>query len=247
MLHSLNASFELSCLPSTGRAYLQPSEHCALITNFFSDLPKAQSFFQALERWDCDPLDNHLKPGAESLLPGWLPRYLLRDHFTNKQLNISGDSNHITAVCNWLYNGAIKQRDILSSYALEGATLPHVDFVPTPEHTAYICLVNLNDHEVATDFWQLEGSELCRTLAESKELQKCISRRSAEYLRLPEDQRRQFCSSLPELRQSLRVSYQPNEAIIYPAHAYHSPAVQERHTSSSPRLMLRMSYRACTR
>lgn len=245
-MNSLNTAFYTSCAPSVQRSFIRESEHCVRITNFFSDAQQAGNFCRKLPLWECGPLDTNSKPGAESLLPNWLPRYLLLDYFVKEGLQLSGASQHLTAVCNWLYHGAIKCKEMLSSYAVEGEILPHVDFVPTAEHTAYICLVNLNNHEVSTNFWRFNGRELCHTSTDFEEFQNCIARRSSEYLSLPGEQRREFCASLPELRQSLRVTYQPNEAIIYPAHAYHSPAVEPRHTASNPRLLLRMSYRVQT-
>lgn len=242
-MHGLSSGLEASCAPNAARDYENLATTYHNVHNFFANFSSAQKFLRSLDRWECCRYDSHLKPGLESFLPNWLTRYLLASYFAKYDLDISPDPQHTTALCNWLFNGAVKHESILSSYALEGATLPHIDYLPSPSYSAYICLVNINDYPVSTDFWRFNSSRLCGTPEESKKLQDCIVMQSRRYLSLTTEERAYFSSSVPNLFVEERVTYSPNSAIIYPAHAYHSPVVNPKHTSDCPRGLLRLTFR----
>jgi hypothetical protein len=224
---SASSQFKLACQAGNSRRIKKYKSGMLKISNFFKSFDDARSFIADLPAWQTDPLDNNLKPGMEILLPSWTAHYLLENAYSYFGAVDRTGHAACSACCNVLFDGLMKYPGIVPSYSIAGVSLPHVDFVPKDNRQAYICLVNLNDAPVITQFWQYKDSLLCKSEQECNDFMQALTTES--------------CLSQMSIKE--RIEYAPNSAIIYPANMYHSPEMTSHYTATNPRRLLRLSFR----
>lgn len=112
--------------------------------------------------------------------------------------------------------------------------LPHhdsIDFVN--EQKTYVCLINLNDYPIYTNFWSFNG----KTLMIDDSYNIFINKINKEY----EDKKK--IKKIPENLSLIHtIKYEPNQALVYNSSLLHNANIKEKYTNSSPRTTLRLFF-----
>jgi hypothetical protein len=242
-VETLNLKFENLCKTNYCQ-YKRINENKIIIPSFFEDFKRAKKFFLKRDVWETNLLDGNLKPGFESIFPNWLSKSLLNKFFLENQISLNEDPKEFTTFCNYLYDGIKKYDQLLSSYSVSDCVLPHVDGLKNDEnYLSYICLVNLSNFPVTTLFWEYKSKPFCENITEMNDFNNFLYEKSLEYLEL-KDQKIDFHKNIKELKIVDEITYNPNEAFIYPANFYHSPKVEKINTRQNPRILLRLTYKS---
>lgn len=241
-MKSLNDYYNSSCKPAHNN-YYKLINNTFLIDNFFEDFKSAKKFLFDLQKWKSTSFQIHSKSGWESLLPSWVGRYLLQKFVhCNK---ISDDLFSYSAIVDYRFNNSNEDVWNLS----HSTYFPHYDSI-SDDYVQFICLVNLNEVPVCTNFYTYKNNNFCNEeLRESwikydfemneklKELyknQKISTDKVKNFLYLnPEDMKHKFSYSL---------TYNPNQAIVYQSNMLHSPNVPKNFNIQKPRALLRISF-----
>jgi len=190
-----------------------------VIKNFFHDPLLARKFFLSLPKWEC--LDDSYKGGLESFVPSWIVKFLLKDyfHFFGIEPIIGSEES----VINHFYYGNIK-KDHPASHFNENIQ-PHYDSFPD-DCKHYICLVNLTESIVETDFWSISGKDGVNSFEDIEFYNKYIDN----------------CTSINSSVFRKSILYNFNECIIYEGNLFHSPKVEKHFTKDNLRTIMRLSY-----
>lgn len=238
----LNEKFNKFCKPKC-KKYKKVSKDILLIEDFFEDFQGARDFFLCRDKWKCNPYQLHSKPGYESLFPQWVGRVLMEKYIIDNKINHDIFSYEI--ICNFFYN-----TDSCLSNISNSGLIPHIDNIENKNTLEHICLINLNNISISTNFYSFNEKEYCKNknyhdlwTEYQKELEieliNCykkekITRKEVEI----------FLRSKSNLKFKLikEIEYFPNQAIIYPANLFHSPNVNSIFTESNPRSLLRITF-----
>lgn len=228
-MNTLNSKFYSSCKPSNNKI-VKLKNNIFTIKNFFVDFDSAKSFLTNLNKWECDMYDFTTKSGMESILP-LLTGWYLYDTSSLKNNVKNFDLNSIDI--NFLFYG---QRKKFNNIQSSNGTfdLPHHDSIDLiNEQKKYVCLINLNDYPIYTNFWSFNG----KTLMSDYSYNIFIDKINKEY----EDKEK--IKKIPEgLSLTHTVKYDPNQALIYNSSLLHNANIKKNHTNSSPRTTLRLFF-----
>ncbi len=233
-MKTLNEDF-YSCCDINYNDYVFETVDILKIPNFFRSIEKSKKFLTELNIWETSIYDNTSKPGSEGILPLWTCRFLLERYFLKFDINC--DYNSLSACVNHFYNDKKVKKSISSS-----TLFPHVDSYPIIENEKvllnYIVLINLNDFPITTNFWSFENKNTMETREENTEYEKFLSKYSKidwnkEKIEIPK-----------ELMITNSITYDTNQAIIYPANIFHSVKLETNHQKDNARISLRLAYMA---
>lgn len=228
-MSTLNSQFYSSCKPSDSKI-IKLKKDIFTIKDFFVDFDSAKSFLSNLNRWECDMYDNTSKSGMESKLP-LLTGYYLYDKSSLKKNIINFALGSVTV--NFLFHGQMKKFNKTNS-SNGTFDLPHHDYIDlTGKQKKYVCLINLNNYPIYTNFWTFNG----KSLMTDNSYDVFINKVNKEY----EDERK--IKKIPEnLSLNCSIKYYPNQALIYNASLLHNANIKEKHSYSSPRTSLRIYF-----
>ena len=224
-MNTLNSRFYSSCKPSD-------SKIIKLEKDFFVDFDSAKSFLSNLDRWECDMYDNTAKSGMESELPLLTGCYLYdKSSLKNNAKNFRLESINV----NFLFYGQRKKFDLMQS-SNGTFDLPHHDYIDFgDEQKKYVCLINLNDYPIYTNFWLFNG----KSSMTDNSYNIFINKVNKEY----RDERK--IKKIPEnLSLNYSIEYNPNQALIYNSSLLHNANIKEKHSYSSPRTSLRIFFQS---
>jgi len=236
----LNEFYNKSCKLKY-ESYKQISSHITLIDNFFENFKSAKNFFINRDKWECISYQNHFKPGYESIFPDWVGRSLMEKFILDN--NIIDDINSYVTVCNFFYNQYLLWSLSNSSY------YPHIDSTPDDDAVEYVCLINLNDIPISTNFYTYKNQE-CSSIEMRKDFckyNKDISKELLDYYgkeNITNEEVKIFLDKKQDLKVKLHreVEYKSNQAIVYPSNVFHSPNITQEFTKDNPRSALRITF-----
>jgi hypothetical protein len=231
-MKTLNKDFYTSCSINYND-YIFESDEIIKIPNFFKSIENAREFLKNLNIWETSIYDNHSKPGSEGIMPPWTTRFLLERFFLKFDINC--DYNSFFSCVNHFYKNVKVKKNITSS-----TLFPHVDGYLLIENGEkllnYIVLINLNDEPITTNFWEFNNKNFVENKEECLEYDKFVSKYSKidwnnKELEIPQ-----------ELKIVKEITYNPNEAIVYPSNIFHSVKLEKSHEKDNARVSLRLSY-----
>ena len=204
------------------------NEHVLHIKNVFKDPYRMLKFQSLISKWESC---HNAKPGIMSLkLPYWTGEVIAKDMIPD--LPKHDEYLNETEFYYFYYNntGLDATADDLRS---NNCTLPHTDPGPDRSLLNMIGLINLNQRDVSTGFWEFAG---------------CLVEDSEELA----DDYNDYCDDITSdnfdektnsiLKKIFDISYRFNEAIIYDSKAFHQPNIDKYYTRENPRIMMRLSY-----
>ena len=228
-MNTLNSKFYSSCKPSDSKI-IKLKKDIFTIKDFFIDFDSAKSFLSDLNRWECDMYDFTTKSGMESILPSLTGYYLYEtSSLRNNAENFSLQSIDV----NFLFYGQTKKFNMLHS-SNGTFDLPHHDSIDfANEQKTYVCLVNLNDYPIYTNFWSFNE----KSLMDDDSYNIFISKVNEEY----RDKKK--IKKIPEnLDLKYTIKYDSNQALIYNSSLLHNANIKEKYSYSSPRTTLRLFF-----
>ena len=237
----LNQSYINLCKPKCTK-YEKITENITLISDFFENFEDAKKFFTNREIWECISYQNHSKRGYESVFPDWVGRSLMEMYIL--QNKIIDDLNSYKIICNYFYDN----EDFMWSLS-NSSYIPHIDSFQVDDELEYICLINLHNISISTNFYTYKDVEYC-----SREMEKdwimYINNIEDDLLKyynkknITRDECKKFLmkKKYSNIKLIREVKYKPNEAIIYPANLFHSPNLTTNFTKNNPRISLRISF-----
>lgn len=230
-MKTLNSQFYSSCKPSNSKI-IELKKDIFTIKDFFVDFDSAKNFLSNLNIWECDLYDNTAKSGLQSELP-LLTGYYLYDRSSLRE-NIKNFS-FLSANVNFLFHG---QRKKFGKMQSSNGTfdLPHHDNIDfSDEQKKYVCLINLNDYPIYTNFWIFNEKSLMTDYSYIDFIKKI----NKEY----SDERK--IRKIPDnLSLNYSVEYHPNQALIYNSSLLHNANIEQKHSYSSPRTSLRIFFQS---
>lgn len=240
-MNSLNDQYNKSCSPII-KNYTKISSDIILIDDFFENFNVARKFFLNRDKWKCISYQNNSKSGYISLFPNWVGKSLLEKFILDHK--IIDDVNSYSTVCSFSY----EENSFLWSIH-NSSYYPHIDSIQIDQTLTYICLVNLSETIVATNFYTYKNQELCNEMiyTEWEKYSKDIWEELLEYYGkkfVTKKELKNFLSNKKQLEVKLakKVDYGPNQAIVYPANLFHSPYLDSKFTEENPRSLLRITF-----
>lgn len=239
----LNDEYNNACKPKYQK-YKKNGE-IILIDNFFENFESAKNFFITKDKWKCISYQDNTRPGYESLLPNWVGKSLLEKAIVDNNLcDKNYKSCNFQTNCNFLY---------FSNENLSGLTncdlFPHVDSYKNNDYAEYVCLVNLNEVPILTNFFTFNGHKSCtqNLFGDFKEYETELEREIVNLYHSKSITRKEvkdFLQKKQKLKIELinRIEYLPNQAILYPLYLFHSANVSKHFTEKNPRCSLRIQY-----
>lgn len=237
---TLNNLYNKNCRPSYTE-YQKLTDNIVLIDNFFENFNESKNFFTKLDKWKCVIYQKHDKPGYESILPPWIGKSLLEKYILDNK--IIDDLYSYLVTCNFFY-------ETYQPWSLgNSGSIPHVDCVSDNDEMLYICLINLNNVPIETNFYSYKNKNFCSYEMKKdwddylKELNKEVFEYS--FKSAPSHQQiKKFLEEKKDLKISLvkKIKYKPNQAIIYPSNLFHSAEVPSYFTEENPRIVLRIGF-----
>jgi hypothetical protein len=204
------------------------NEHVLHIKNVFKDPYRMLKFQSLISKWESC---HNAKPGIMSLkLPYWTGEVIAKDMIPD--LPQHDEYLNESEFYYFYYNntGLDSTTDDLRS---NNCTLPHTDPGSDRSIPNMIGLINLNQRDVSTGFWEFDG---------------CLTEDTDEIA----DEYNDYCNDINEhnfeektnstLKKLFDVSYGFNEAIFYDSKAFHQPNIDKYYTRENPRIMMRLSY-----
>lgn len=240
-MNLLNELYNKSCKPKY-ESYIKISNNITLIDDFFENFQSARNFFINRDKWKCISYQENSKPGYESLFPDWVGKSLMEKFILDNK--IVDDSNSYTTTCNFFYNESSPIWTLSNSNYF-----PHIDSIQDEDILQYICLINLNNIPVSTNFYTYKNQEYCNDEIESewgyyeidmeKEFRSHCCKKN-----ITRDEAKIFLDKKQNLKIKLikEVEYKSNQAIIYPANLFHSANVIQEFTKDNPRTILRIAF-----
>ena len=238
-MSSLNDLCIKYCKPKC-ESFTQVSKDITLIDNFFEDFEEAKKFFKSREKWDCLPFQGHDLPGYLSIFPKWIGKYVMSEYISKNEK--TDEIKVESTVCNFRHNEQKCWSAVSSDF------FPHVDGVEEGESLNHICLVNLNDVPVHTNFYTYKNEEYCRKKIYDEWNYYCkkINDQVLNHYKKYDITRNEVKSFLDdkklETKLIRKVEYKPNQAIIYPVDLFHSPSVSLEFSKNNLRSMLRITF-----
>jgi len=239
-MESLNEFYNKSCKPNF-ESYTKITDNIILIDNFFENFEFTKKFFESRDKWKCILYQGHSKTGYESVFPDWVGKSLLEKYIVDNK--IIDDLNSYRITCNFSFEHETEPMWMLSN------SYPHVDQLQIENTQQYICLINLNDTPVSTNFYTYNDKEYCssETSAEFEEYIDNIKTEFENYCgkrNITKTEVKTFLDNKKDLYVKLnkKVEYKPNQAIVYPSNLFHSPNVTQEFTKDNPRILLRIRF-----
>lgn len=235
----LNELYNKSCEPGY-KNYSQISNNITLVNNFFKNFDLARDFFIKREKWKCVEYQGHSQQGYMTLFPNWVGKSLTEKYIFDNKL-IVDDYN---TQCTFRYMHNEQQVFSLSN----SDYFPHIDDVETQDGLLYICLVNLNNTPVSTNFYSYKNKEYCdsKILNEWLDYDKKINEKIQNFYNkkiFTLNEIKYFLENQkPNTNLIKKVNYYPNQAIIYPANLFHSAKVSEEFNENNYRTVLRVIF-----
>lgn len=241
----LNDLYNQSCKPGY-KIYKKVSDDVILIDNFFEDFDSARNFFISRDKWKCIAYQGHAKPGYESLFPGWVGKSLVEKFVTDHQIN--DDTNSYETLCNFIYESTESVWNLSNSNFF-----PHTDGVIVQVDNfnvlRQICLINLNNTSVSTNFYSYKNFSSCspEMQDEWKKYGQKIQKELLKYYNktnISGQELKNFLDQKSDLEIKLTdtITYKPNQAIIYSANLFHSAGALDGFTFEYPRVLLRITF-----
>ena len=236
----LNEFYTKSCEPNC-KSYTKITDNITLIDNFFENFESAKKFFVSRDKWKCIAYQGHSQPGYESIFPNWVGKSLLEKYVVDNK--IIDDLNSYKISCNFFFEHETEPMWMLSN------SYPHVDQVQYKNTLQHICLVNLNDTPVSTNFFTYKNQECCSSEIYD-EWEKYLTNKKIELInyygkeQITKNKLKTFLDSKQDLYIKLikEIEYKPNQAIVYSANLFHSPNITQEFTKDNPRILLRILF-----
>lgn len=237
----LNEFYNKSCKPKY-ESYINITNNIILIDNFFENFEAARSFFISRDKWKCISYQCNSKPGYESLFPDWVGKSLMEKFILDNK--IVDYLNSYKTTCNFFYNESSPIWSLSNSNYF-----PHIDSIQVEDILQYICLINLNNIPVSTNFYTYKNREYCNDEIESEwnDYQGDIAKEFLSHCgkkNITRDEVKIFLDKKQNLKIKLikEVEYKSNQAIVYPANLFHSPNVPKEFSKDNPRSLLRITF-----
>lgn len=238
-IEKLNDPYKKFCVPKCEEC-VKISKNVTLIKDFFQNFEYARDFFINRDKWECIQYQNHDKPGYESIFPDWVGKSLMEKYVIDNKL-ITGS---YYATCNFNY------QDSSPIFSLSNSNyFPHVDEIGNEYSRKYICLINMNYNPISTNFYSYNNKECC-----SEELKndwdnygEKISTEMLNFYQksiINRSEVKEFLDKKNNMDIKLinKIEYDSNQAIIYPANAFHCADITENFTLVNPRFILRIIF-----
>lgn len=237
----LNDIYRKSCKPKC-ESYTKITDNIILIDNFFENFKSAKDFFAGRDKWRCIPYQELSKPGYESFFPNWVGRSLMEKFALDNTLIDCIES--YTIGCNFFFDESKPIWSLSNS-----GYYPHIDELQYENILQHICLINLNDIPISTNFYTFKNQKYCsgEIYEEWKEYTKDVRKELLNYYGKEEITKNEFKDFLDN-KQDLcvklikEIEYKPNQAIIYPANLFHTAKIPQEFTEDNPRIVLRISF-----
>jgi hypothetical protein len=204
------------------------NEHVVHIKNVFKDPYRMLKFQSLLTKWESC---HNAKPGIMSLkIPYWTAEII-----ANNLLDLP-DHDDFLNECEFYYfyrNNIGMDNSGLTDLRSNNCLLPHTD-PGKREQVNIIGLINLNNRNVSTGFWEYDGC----LIEDSEELADEYSAYASE---ITHDTYEEKINN-GILDKVFEVSYGFNEAILYDSRCFHQPIIDSYWTRENPRIMMRLSY-----
>ena len=227
----LNEFYNKSCKPGY-ESYKKISNNITLIDNFFENFKSAKKFFIGRDKWECSAYQGHSKHGYESYFPKWVGKSLIEKFVLDNKL-IDFNTDDINVIILWMKN---QYGALYNSYYY-----PHIDGFKDNDYLRYICLVNLNDSPVSTNFFTYKNKEYCssETSAEFEEYTLHITDELRNYYgkgKITKNEVKTFLDNKRDLHVKFnkKIEYKPNQPIVYPVNLFHSPGITQEFTKDNP-------------
>lgn len=250
-MKTLNELYKVSCKPGY-TSCKKITDKITLIENFFEDFDSARNFFINREKWECIEYQNYSKPGYETIFPSWVGKSLLEKYILSN--NIIENHTYNTTECNHFYPQPDFIWSLSSVYAPPNSSissLPHYDSIEREGILTYICLINLNQVPVTTNFYTFRDEEYCDNKNVNTWQQYNSNLREEFFKYCGKDSKNttrknalSFLNDHKKIETKLirEIKYNPNQAIIYPANLFHSPTMSSEFSEENPRTLLRISF-----
>lgn len=228
-MDTLNSQFYQDCKPNSSEL-LKIDNHTYTIKNFFSNFESSKKFLTQLNKWQCDCYDFTTKSGKESVLPNLCGMYLYDKSCLKKHIK---NFNLFSININFLFFNQIKKFDKLQS-SNGTFDMPHHDSIYNlNQQKTFVCLINLNDYDISTNFWSFNDNQIM----EDDSYLIFIEKMNQNY---------KLSKKNPKMPENVslvkRITYEPNQALIYNASFLHNADIKENHSQSSPRTTLRLFF-----
>lgn len=224
---ALSEQFKEYCKPNLNSKVQEIDDGIYIIEDFFINPIKSSNFFKSLDRWDCDDLANSTKSGMECFLPFWSSTYLMSDILKKNNFFVISDDK---CIINMHYYQMKKRHD---SYLSSNGTfdMPHHDHISKHNNMeAYVLIVNLNEFDIKTNFWQFNDKKKMDNYDYINFSSHFIEKNKNKNI---------FDVKMPkEIRICNEVNYKFNEAIIYNSSLLHNASVIKDYTKDDPRVTL---------
>jgi len=237
----LNKLYNKSCEPNY-KNYNQISNNIILVNNFFKDFDLARDFFIKREKWKCIQYQGHSQPGYITLFPNWIGKSLMEKYIFDNKLIVDKNSYEVQCTFRFLHN----EQQVFS--ISNSDYFPHIDDVETQGELMYICLINLNNTPVSTNFYSYKNKEYCdsKILSEWSDYEKNLNEKIQNFYNkkiFTLNEAKCFLEN-QKLNTNLikEVNYSPNQAMIYPANLFHSAKVPEEFDENNYRSVLRIIF-----
>jgi hypothetical protein len=241
MHKTLNHIYNRDCKPGY-KKYQKISKDILLIEDFFENFDGARNFFRSMDTWDSNAYQGNSLMGYQSYMPSWIGKSLLENYFIDHKKELY-ESDYET-ITNFFYN--IDKNNVLD--ICNSGYFPHVDKVfEENDMRSYICLVNLNNFSVCTNFYTYKDNENCygNNLEEWKCYMKKVQSEVIYFYgknNINGEEVKIFLENKKDLKiKKIReVEYKPNQAILYKSSLYHSPKIGRHYSYDDPRVLLRI-------
>lgn len=226
----LNKKFKKYCETSTSKI-LYEQNNIYKVKNFFKDPIAAKKFILSLNKWECEDADRNTKPGQEIILPPWTGDYLTKKIFSFNNIN---PVPKIDCIVNIFYYKMRKKQNLFQS-SNGTFDLPHHDHKSRENGIdRFVLLVNLNEFEIKTNFWEFNKKKLMDNDEYNNfswKFQLSNENKNFRLLEMPQ-----------ELNLYYQAKYNFNEAIIYNASLLHNANIIKFYTKKNPRVTLRFIF-----
>lgn len=240
-MKTLNQLYNNSCKPAY-KLYKKITNNITLIDNFFENFDNARDFFISRENWKCISYQDHSKPGNESFFPSWVGKSLMEKYISDNKIIENKYSYEV--VCNHFYNQSNYSWSIANS-----SYYPHFDDIERKGMLQYICLINLNLTPVSTKFYTFKNTQYISEETEEEYINyiKFIENEIKKYYNKTNITKNEIKIFLNKKKYSKikllgKVTYNPNQAIVYPANILHAPNLTEEFFENNPRVLLRIAF-----
>lgn len=243
----LNRLFYESCRVYSQPTYYNPGKNITLIDNFFEDFTKSKIFLTSRNKWKAHACQANSKPGFESILPKWCGVFLLEKYIIDNKIN--DDINSYDITCNFLYKENINydknnvQNKVKNLMSYNVDLIPHIDGIISDDGCLeQICLVNLNDVEITTKFYEFMGKE-CISAEDNIQWQRFLSyltNISSKHKNIRSFLERNYKNFPYKLKKV--VTFKPNQAIIYPSNVLHTAHIEDHFSFENMRSTLRVTF-----